>query len=95
MASTFEIGHRYEKLISDLIAAGVYNNKSEVVRDALRQLERTQLRWDDLKRLSDEALADPRPAIPAEHVFAELRQRFAGGVTDEAPNQRTRKSRPA
>ena len=44
MASSYTLGPRFEGLIKDLLAAGRYNNASEVVRDGLRMLEERERR---------------------------------------------------
>jgi antitoxin ParD1/3/4 len=55
---------------------GSYASASEVMRAALRALDREEAAINDwLKQHIDEAFADPRPPIPAKTVFAELRKR--------------------
>lgn len=55
------------------LQSGRYSSASEVIRAALRALEREEAALDDLLRAKvDQALADPRPSIPAEDVFADL-----------------------
>jgi antitoxin ParD1/3/4 len=56
------------------IAAGKYSTMSEVVREGLRALDREEALLDAIyKRKLEEALADPRPSIPAEEAFAAVR----------------------
>jgi len=54
--------------------SGAYGSASEVLRAALRALDREDAALDEiLRRKVAAALADPRPSIPAEDVFARLR----------------------
>jgi antitoxin ParD1/3/4 len=60
----------FEKLIDRFVASGRFNNKSEVIRAGLRLLEEHEANAaaasrDDLSRIIETALRDPRPLIPA------------------------------
>ena len=60
----------FEKLIDRFVASGRFNNKSEVIRAGLRLLEEHEAASaaatrDDLSRIIQTALMDPRPLIPA------------------------------
>ncbi|WNJ93678.1 type II toxin-antitoxin system ParD family antitoxin [Bosea sp. 685] len=64
------------------VESGAYASASEVLRAGLRALEREEREFEAiLKAKVEEALADPRPSIPAAQVFEELeeyhRQRVA------------------
>lgn len=60
------------------LSSGDYSSASEVMRAALRALDREDKAFDELlRRKVQEALDDPRPSIPAEEVFAELRRHRA------------------
>jgi len=57
MASSYTLGPRFEGLIKDLLAAGRYNNASEVVRDGLRLLEERERRLAALDAMLAEGVA--------------------------------------
>ena len=57
------------------VASGAYGSASEVLRAALRALDREEAAVDEwLRKKVDEAFADPQPDIPAGTVFARLRR---------------------
>jgi len=62
----------FEKLIDGFVASGRFNNKSEVIRAGLRLLEEHEATAaasrDDLSRIIQTALRDPRPLIPATNL---------------------------
>jgi antitoxin ParD1/3/4 len=58
------------------LASGAYSSASEVLRAGLRALDREEAALDEILREKVRAsLADPRPSLPADDVFAGLRQR--------------------
>jgi antitoxin ParD1/3/4 len=60
------------------VKSGAYASASEVMRAAVRALDREEAAIADLlRRRVDEAFADPRPNIPARTVFKKLRQHHA------------------
>jgi antitoxin ParD1/3/4 len=59
------------------VRSGAYSSLSEVVQEGLRALDRED-EW--LREAVRESLDDPRPSIPAEEVFAELRRHHAEQV---------------
>jgi antitoxin ParD1/3/4 len=55
------------------VQSGAYASASEVVRAAVRALDREDNAVNDwLRRRVDEAFADPRPNVPAKEVFKRL-----------------------
>jgi antitoxin ParD1/3/4 len=57
------------------VKSGAYASASEVLRAAVRALDREEAAIDDwVRRRVDEALVDPRPDIPARDVFERLRR---------------------
>jgi antitoxin ParD1/3/4 len=64
-----------QKTVEARVKSGAYASASEVLRAAIRALDREETAIDDwLRRKVDEALDDPRPNIPAAKVFRGLRE---------------------
>jgi antitoxin ParD1/3/4 len=58
------------------LQSGQYSSASEVLRQALRALDREEAVLDEALRQKVEAsMADPRPSVPAKDVFKRLRAR--------------------
>lgn len=73
---TVTLGDLAEK-VEERVRSGEYHSASEVVRAGLEALEREERAFNAvLKAKVEEALADPRPSIPMEEVFARLRARL-------------------
>jgi antitoxin ParD1/3/4 len=73
---TVTLGELQEK-VEARVKSGAYASTSEVLRAAVRALEREEeaiTEW--LRQRVDEAFADPRPNIPASEVFKRLRERY-------------------
>jgi antitoxin ParD1/3/4 len=69
----------FEELIDRLVASGRFNNKSEVIRAGLRLLEEHEAQAsaatrEDLSRMIQTALIDPRPLIPATQLLRRRRR---------------------
>jgi len=63
--------------VEDRIQSGSYASADEVIRAGLLALEREEAGTNEwLTRLAVESLADPRPSVPAEQVFRELRAKY-------------------
>jgi antitoxin ParD1/3/4 len=61
------------------VKSGAYAAASEVIRAAVRALDREEAAVTDwLRQRVDESLADPRPNVPARKVFKRLRQHHTG-----------------
>lgn len=66
------------------VQSGAYASASEVLRAAVRALDREEAALTEvLRRKVEEALADPRPSVPASEVFKRLRARHARRVKAE------------
>jgi antitoxin ParD1/3/4 len=70
----------FEKVIDRFVASGRFNNKSEVIRAGLRLLEEHEAiaaaaSRDDLSRIIQTALRDPRPLIPATDLLRRRQRR--------------------
>jgi antitoxin ParD1/3/4 len=63
------------------VKSGTYASASEVMRAAVRALDREEAAVTDwLRQRVDEAFADPRPNVPARKVFNRLRGHHAERV---------------
>ena len=56
MAGSYSLGEHFDRFVKELVATGYYNNESEVIRDALRQLEIRQLKLAALREHVQHAL---------------------------------------
>lgn len=67
-----------QKRVEARVKSGAYASASEVVRAAVRALDREEAAIDGwLRQRVDEAFADPRPDVPAREVFNRLRRHHA------------------
>jgi antitoxin ParD1/3/4 len=63
------------------LKSGEYASASEVIRTALRALDRQDAALDEYLRAKVQAsIKDPRPSVPAADVFKRLRSRHARNV---------------
>jgi antitoxin ParD1/3/4 len=77
---TVTLGDLQER-VEARVKSGAYASASEVMRAAVRALDREDAALDDwLRRRVDESLADPGPTAPAREVFARLRKHHARQV---------------
>jgi antitoxin ParD1/3/4 len=66
------------------VAFGAYGSASEVMRAALRALDREEALLEEaLREKLRASLADPRPSVPAEEVFARARARRSYTTTGD------------
>ena len=71
---TVTLGDLQER-VDTRVKSGTYASASEVLRAAVRALDREEGAINDwLRRRVEKSLADPRPDIPAETVFKRLRK---------------------
>ncbi|HYB58042.1 MAG TPA: type II toxin-antitoxin system ParD family antitoxin [Alphaproteobacteria bacterium] len=77
---TVTLGDLQER-VEARVKSGAYASASEVMRAAVRALEREEAALNEwLKRRVEEAFTDPRPNVPALDVFRRLRKRNARQV---------------
>ncbi|MDB5641895.1 MAG: CopG/Arc/MetJ family transcriptional regulator [Hyphomicrobiales bacterium] len=79
---TFSLPSQHAAFIDSKVASGAYASGSEVVRAGLRALQERDAaveRWlnEDVARVFDAMASDPSRGIPADQVFARLRNRHA------------------
>lgn len=73
-----------QKHVDARVESGAYASTSEVLRAAIRALDREESAVNDwLRQRVDEAFADPRPNVPAGDVFKRLRAHHAQQVKAE------------
>jgi antitoxin ParD1/3/4 len=74
---TVTLGDLQER-VEARVKSGAYASTSEVLRAAVRALDREDAAIGDwLRQRVDESLSDPRPSAPARQVFKRLRERHA------------------
>jgi antitoxin ParD1/3/4 len=78
MPSSYTLGPHYEAFVKGQLASGRYNNKSEVVRDALRLMEERERRLAalDAAIMRGGADADAGHTEDAETVFDALEAKY-------------------
>jgi len=74
---TVTLGDLKER-VDERVRSGSYASASEVLRAAVRALDREdEALRSALREEIERSLNDPRPSIPGEEVFSKLRQRDA------------------
>ncbi len=56
MAGSYSIGEHFENFVKQQVASGLFNNESEVIRDALRQAELRNLKLKALREHVEKAV---------------------------------------
>jgi antitoxin ParD1/3/4 len=80
---TVTLGELRER-VDARVKSGAYASASEVMRAAVRALDREDAAIDEwLRHRIDEAMADPRPNLPAREVFRRLRDPNPAPLKDE------------
>ena len=78
--------------VDSRLKSGAYASASEVMRAALRALDREEAALDEvLRRKVEASLADPCPSVAAEDVFSRLRAHHAtqlGAARSRKPKAR-------
>ena len=73
-----------QRRVEARVKSGAYASASEVIRAAVRALDREEAALNDwLRQRVDEAFTDPRPNVPARDVFRRLRKHHAEQVKAE------------
>jgi len=83
MPSSYTLGPHYEAFVKGQLSSGRYNNKSEVVRDALRLMEERERRMAALDAAITRGLADANAGRveDAEAVFDRLEAKYGQMAT--------------
>ena len=80
MASSYELGAQLKNFVDDLVAAGRYNSRSEVVRDGLRLLQEReqlhQIKLEELRQAFREGINSGK-GNEAEQVFDRLEEKYS------------------
>ena len=87
MAISADLGAKLEAVVTDLVANGRYNSKSEVLREGVRLVQEREAALARLDAALDRGIADAEAGRtrPAEEVFAELRAKLGlRRATDDA-----------
>lgn len=70
--------------VEERVKSGSYASADEVIRAGLLALEREEADTNEwLTQLAEEALADPRPSVPAAQVFRELRAKYGRPIGEQ------------
>lgn len=74
MAISADLGEKLEAVVTDLVANGRYNSKSEVLREGVRLVQEREAALAELNAALAEGLADIEAGRtkPAEEVFSRL-----------------------
>ena len=80
MASNYQLGARLKAFVDELVAAGRYNSRSEVIRDGLRLLQEQeqlrQVKLEEVRRAFQEGINSGK-GHGAEQVFDRLEKKYS------------------
>jgi antitoxin ParD1/3/4 len=78
MAISVELGPTLDAVVEELVRGGRYGSKSEVLREGVRLIHEREQALAELDASLAVAIVelDAGLGIPAEEVFAELRERY-------------------
>jgi antitoxin ParD1/3/4 len=85
--ASYSIGHHFEDFVQRQVKSGRFASASEVVREGLRLMEEREAeRAARLEALRTDIARgrDSGPGIPAEEVFARVRERIGGAPPKRA-----------
>lgn len=75
MPSSYALGEHFEKLMTELIKAGRYQSKSEILRDGLRIIEEREHKFQNLRAAIQEGI-DSGLGIPAAEVRKKIMAKY-------------------
>jgi antitoxin ParD1/3/4 len=80
-----DLGRQLESFVSDLVKAGRYNSKSEVLREGVRLIQEREARLAALDAAIARGLADAEAgrSRPADDVFARLETKYRAVAPEE------------
>jgi len=85
MPTSYALGAKFERFVGRLLKSGRYNSKSEVIREGLRLLEEREatraMKLEELRKAFRQGI-ESGPGIPAEEVFAELKEKYSKMAKD-------------
>ena len=85
MPTRYALGARFDRFVGRLLKSGRYNSKSEVIREGLRLLEEREnlraVKLEELRKAFRKGI-ESGPGIPAETVFAELKEKYSKMAKD-------------
>ncbi len=86
---SFSLPSEHVAFIDAQVASGAYATASEVIRAGLRALQERDAaveRWlrEEVAPIYDAVQSDPSRTIPADKVFADLRERHAARLRDRS-----------
>lgn len=86
MAISAELGEALEQAVSELVATGRYNSKSEVLREGVRLVQEREARFRELTakiQVGQDDIAAGR-VHPADEVFERVRKRIEEAAAKKA-----------